>query len=129
MPTEIPNQKNKRRRKHQRTSLEPPAAATQAYILLHGAVRGLLGAPQKQKAVLTKTDPPGQTVKWVLWPQRCAGNRFSERELVRRGKEKRRHHPGIGDAGKAARPGRGAQLDKGTGTSPGPAAMTGDRRP
>ena len=117
MPTEIPNQKNKRRRyrtrmfndrlsfpttseqvrqlqvesdaeersvaslireaidqflprlrKRRRTPGEPPVAATKAYILLHGAVRRLLGAPQKQKAVLTKTDPPRQTVKWFYGP-------------------------------------------------------------
>ena len=31
-------------------------------------MRRLLGDPQKQKTVLTKTDPPGQTVKWFYGP-------------------------------------------------------------
>ena len=57
-----------RRRKRQRTPLEPLAAAPKADIPLHGAVRRLLGDPQKQRTVLTKTDPPGQTVKWFYGP-------------------------------------------------------------
>ena len=57
-----------RRRKHRRTPLEPPAAAPKADNRLQRAVRRLLGAPQKQEMVLTKTDPPGQTVKWFYGP-------------------------------------------------------------
>ena len=109
-------------RRKRRTPLESPAAAPKAEDRLQRAVRRLLGDPQKQEMVLTKTDPPGQTVKWFYGPKRCAGNRFSEREMARPGKEKRRQHPGTGDAGKAARPDRGIRLDKGTGTSAGPAS-------
>ena len=57
-----------RRRKRQRTPLEPPAGAVKADIPLQRAVRRLLGAPQKQEVVRTKTDPPGRTVKWFYGP-------------------------------------------------------------
>ena len=57
-----------RRRKHRRTPLEPPAGAVKADNRLQRAVRRLLGDPQKQEMVLTKTDPPGQTVKWFYGP-------------------------------------------------------------
>ena len=57
-----------RRRKHRRTPLEPPAAAPKAEDRLQRAVRRLLGDPQKQEVVRTKTDPPGQTVKWFYGP-------------------------------------------------------------
>ena len=57
-----------RRRKRQRTPMEPLAAAPKADNPLQRAVRRLLGDPQKQEMVLTKTDPPGQTVKWFYGP-------------------------------------------------------------
>ena len=65
-----------RRRKHQRTPLEPPAAAPKADIPLQRAVRRLLGDPQKQRSVLTKTDPPGRTVKWFYGPNDALGIDF-----------------------------------------------------
>ena len=128
----------RRRRKHRQTpgelparrrrrTSEPLAAAPEADTSHQWIVRRLLGNPQKQEVVPTKTDPPPADREVVLWPQRCAGNRFSEREMARLGKEKRRQHPGIGDAGEAARPDRGIRLDRRTETSP--RQMTSDRRP
>ena len=55
-------------RRKRRTPIEPPAAAPKADTPLQRAVRRLLGDPQKQEMVLTKTDPPGQTVKWFYGP-------------------------------------------------------------
>ena len=98
---------------------QPPPAGRAAALRRSAKARG---GPNQDRSPRTDREV-------VLWPQRCAGNRFSEREMARLGNEKRRQHPGIGDAGKAARPDRGARLDKGIGPRPGPAAMTGDLRP
>ena len=53
----LPRLRN-RRRKRQRTPGKPLADAPKVDNRLQRAVRRLLGDPQKQKAVLTKTDPP-----------------------------------------------------------------------
>ena len=69
----------RRRRKHQQTpgelparrrrrTSEPLAAAPEADTSRQWIVRRLLGDPQKQEVVPTKTDPPRQTVKWFYGP-------------------------------------------------------------
>ena len=55
-------------RRKRRTPIEPLADAPKADNRLQRAVRRLLGDPQKQEVVRTKTDPPGQTVKWFYGP-------------------------------------------------------------
>ena len=72
-----------------------------------------LGRSAKAREGPNPDRSPGADREVVLWPHRFAGNRSAKRDLVRLGKGNTRQCPGLGDAGKAARSGRGDRLDIG----------------